>query len=101
MVSEEARVHAFAAALRADDRPALGALLAEGHRSLRDDFEVSTPVVDELVARLAATPGVIGARLCGAGFGGCAVALCEPGSLAEGWTLRAVDGAHLLADDAP
>ncbi|MGI8939715.1 MAG: galactokinase [Iamia sp.] len=96
VVTEEARVAAFADALRADDRPTMGALLAASHRSLRDDFEVSTPALDALVERLEVTPGVIGARLTGAGFGGCAVALTEPGALDEGWTLRAVDGAHLL-----
>jgi galactokinase len=47
------------------------------HASLRDDFEVSTPGLDALVAHLEAAPGVIGARLTGAGFGGCAVALVE------------------------
>ncbi len=96
VVSEEARVAAFVDALRTDDRPTLGELLAESHRSLRHDFEVSTPALDALVERLQATPGVIGARLTGAGFGGCAVALTEPGALDEGWTLRAVDGARLL-----
>ncbi len=96
VVTEEARVASLAAALRADDRAALGALLAESHRSLRDDFEVSTPTLDALVDRLQATPGVIGARLTGAGFGGCAVALCEPGALDEGWVLRAVDGGGRL-----
>lgn len=101
VVTEEGRVAAFAGALRADDRPALGSLLAESHRSLRDDFEVSIPVLDTLVERLTATPGVIGARLTGAGFGGCAVALAEPGALDEGWTLRAVEGAHRLDGAVP
>ncbi|WCO66046.1 galactokinase [Iamia majanohamensis] len=101
VVTEEARVHAFVAALRADDRPTLGALLAEGHRSLRDDFEVSTPTIDALVERLATTPGVVGARLTGAGFGGCVLALCERGALDEGWVLRAVDGARRLDADRP
>jgi len=41
---------------------------------------VSTPTVDALVARLVATPGVFGARLTGGGFGGCVVALAEPGT---------------------
>jgi galactokinase len=93
VITENARVLAFVDALRAGDRRALGELLAAGHASLRDDFEVSTPVLDELVARLQATPGVIGARLTGAGFGGCAVVLCEPGTEVGGWLLHAVDGA--------
>jgi galactokinase len=70
--------------------------MVASHRSLRDDFEVSTPTLDALVDQLAATPGVYGARLTGAGFGGCAVALCEPGSLTEGWVVRPVAGAHLV-----
>lgn len=100
VVTEQARVGDAVAALRGDDRAALGALLAESHRSLRDDFGVSTPALDALVERLQATPGVIGARLTGAGFGGCAVALCEPRALDEGWVLRAVDGATVV-DGAP
>ncbi len=55
----------------------MGRLMTESHHSLRDDFEVSTPELDALVERLLATPGVYGARLTGAGFGGCAVALTE------------------------
>lgn len=97
VITENARVHAFVAALRSDDRRTLGDLLAEGHASLRHDLEVSTPALDALVQRLTATPGVLGARLTGAGFGGCAVALCEPGALAAGpgvWRLRAASGAR-------
>ncbi len=51
-----------------------------GHESLRDDFETSTPAMDAAVERLMHTPGVFGARMTGGGFGGCVVALCEPGS---------------------
>jgi len=40
---------------------------------------------------------VIGVRLTGAGFGGCVVALTEPGALDEGWLVHASDGAHLVA----
>ena len=65
------------------------------HASLRDDFEVSTPELDELVARLGAVPGVFGARLTGAGFGGCVVALARPGVVQEGWVVRPVAGASV------
>jgi galactokinase len=70
---------------------------------LRDDFEVSTPVMDELVSRLVATPGVIGARLTGGGFGGCVVALTEratvlPDELAA-WHLSAAGGARISGWD--
>jgi galactokinase len=67
-----------AAALRGGDLERLGALLAESHASLRDDFDVSTPELDALVEALDAA-GAIGARLTGAGFGGCVVALVERG----------------------
>jgi galactokinase len=77
--SELERVHAFVAALEAGDRPALGALLNASHRSLRDDFEVSTPAVDALVERARQAPGCLGARIMGAGFGGSILALLEPG----------------------
>jgi galactokinase len=94
VVTENRRVAGFADALRAGELTVAGTLMVESHASLRDDFEVSTPALDALVERLAATAGVHGARLTGAGFGGCAVALCEPGALREGWTVRPVAGAH-------
>jgi galactokinase len=58
-----------------------GRLMNESHRSLRDDYEVSTPELDLLVGLLQAQPGVYGARLTGAGFGGACVALCEASQL--------------------
>ena len=51
--------------------------MEESHRSLRDDFESSTPELDALVERAKAA-GHTGARLTGAGFGGCAIALIPP-----------------------
>jgi galactokinase len=95
VVTENARVRDFAAALRAGDAASAGALMVASHRSLRDDFGVSTPALDACVERLCATPGVFGARLTGAGFGGCVVALCEPGALHEGRRVRPSAGAHL------
>lgn len=99
VVTENARTLAAAGALRAGDAVAAGRLMVESHHSLRDDFEVSTPGLDVLVDRLLSTPGVLGARLTGAGFGGCAVALCEPGTRIEvghdRWRLRAVAGASV------
>jgi galactokinase len=95
VVTENQRVIAFAGALETGDLPAAGALMQASHTSLRDDFAVSTPALDALVTRLQRTPGVHGARLTGAGFGGCAVALTEPGVLREGWTVRASAGARL------
>jgi galactokinase len=95
VITENERVRTVAAALPAGDLGAVGAALVASHASLRDDFEVSTPVLDALVDRLNATSGVIGARLTGAGFGGCVVALTEPGVLDEGWLVHASDGARL------
>jgi galactokinase len=97
--SESARVHEFAAALRDEDLVRAGALMDASHRSLRDDFEVSTPVLDELVEHLRAIPGVHGARLTGAGFGGCAVALAEPGVRLHGWQVVPSAGARLEPSD--
>ena len=72
--SENARVEAAAAALEGGDAGALGAILAAGHASLRDDYEVSTPELDLLVA-LALDAGAWAARMTGGGFGGAVVAL--------------------------
>ena len=96
VVTENQRVRDMVAALRAGDEPAVGVLLAEGHASLAHDFEVSTPRLDELVAHLSGRRGVLGARLTGAGFGGCAVVVCRPGSLEMGWRLTASAGARRL-----
>jgi galactokinase len=74
VVGEIARVEQFADALRHGDVESLGRLMLEGHASLRDDMEVSTPELDALVECLL-DAGAFGARLTGGGFGGCAVAL--------------------------
>jgi galactokinase len=63
--------------------PAFGQLMRASHISLRDDYEVSTRELDELVLALEKQAGVFGARLTGAGFGGACVALCERGSARE------------------
>jgi len=81
VVSENARVLQFAAALERKDLPTAGRLMNDSHASLALDFEVSIPELDELAERLRSIDGVLGARLTGAGFGGCVVALAEPGAL--------------------
>jgi galactokinase len=73
-VTEMMRVQEFAAALRAEDIDALGPLMLASHASSRDDMGVSTPELDTLVECLC-DAGALGARLTGAGFGGCVVAL--------------------------
>jgi galactokinase len=83
VVTENQRVEATCAALAAGDLDAVGALLREGMRSLREDFEVSTPELDSLCELADGRPGVWGSRLTGAGFGGCTVHLVEPGAAEE------------------
>ncbi len=97
VVTENQRVREAAAALVAGDHVRLGRLFVESHSSLRNDFESSTPVVDALIERLAATEGVHGARMTGGGWGGCVVAVTRPGVLDEGWVVRPGPGAHVVA----
>ena len=101
VVTENARVLDFAAALRSGDLVAAGRLMAASHASLAADFEVSTPALDALVAELEAAPGVYGARLTGAGFGGCVVALADPASPVRGWRLHPSPGATLVPGGHP
>jgi galactokinase len=103
VVTENGRVLAFSDCLRAGDLAGAGRLMAASHASLAADFDVSTPALDALVAELSAVPGVYGARLTGAGFGGCVVALADPQSPVRGWRLHASGGAtrvELAASDS-
>jgi len=70
-------------AIRGVGAKRFGELMDASHASLRDDYEVSIPELDALVAALRAAPGVYGARLTGAGFGGACVALCRAGAARE------------------
>jgi galactokinase len=79
VVSENLRTLAAADALRRGDVVTMGRLMDESHASLRDDFEVSSPALDLIVAIARRQPGCLGARMTGAGFGGCAVALVQAG----------------------
>jgi galactokinase len=74
VVTENARVLRV---LDGIDAAAFGALMNASHASLRDDYAVSVPPLDKLVAALQGDPEVHGARLTGAGFGGACVALCH------------------------
>jgi galactokinase len=98
--SEQRRVFDAVDALRAGDAAALGALLNESHASLRDDFEVSSEALDRAVGEAVAVPGVHGARLVGAGFAGCVLAVAEKGAedglldrFKAAYVVHAVDGA--------
>ena len=113
VVTENQRVLQFAEALRSGDTAALGALMLASHASLRDDYAVSTPELD-LAVDLLVEHGAAGARLTGAGFGGCIVALVpraqvrvvasktvaryrdETGLDADAFEVQAVDGAGRL-----
>ena len=77
VVTENERTRAAAAAMSRGDAAALGALMNESHISLKFDFEVSSPALDAMVEIARARPGCHGARMTGAGFGGCAVALVD------------------------
>lgn len=78
VITEQARVLTFAEALAQDDRAAMGQLLRASHESLRDDFAVTGFALDAMVEVAWDAPGVIGARMTGAGFGGCTVNLVDP-----------------------
>lgn len=77
VVTENGRTLAAAEAMRHGDAAALGRFMNESHHSLRDDFEVSSPALDTMVEIARAQRGCQGARMTGAGFGGCAVALVD------------------------
>jgi galactokinase len=94
VIGENQRVRDFAEMFRSGDLHAAGSLMMASHNSLRNLYVASTPVMDAAVETLSKQPGVYGARMTGGGFGGCVVALTEPGALADGWVVRAVDGAH-------
>ena len=75
VVEECARVEEAIVLLEAGDADGFGKLMFEGHASLRDLYEVSCPELDVLVESASKLPGCLGARLTGAGFGGCTVNL--------------------------
>jgi galactokinase len=113
VVKEIARVESAYSALLRQDKRAFGALMYAGHASLRDLYEVSLPELDTLVALTRELPGCLGARLTGAGFGGCTVNLVEKekapdfiqglkekyeeasGNQAQAYCCEAVDGVSL------
>lgn len=82
IVTEIQRVLDTAAALEADDWPAVGGLLSAAHASIRDDFEASCVELDIAVDMLIDS-GALGARMTGGGFGGVAIGLIEQGKVEE------------------
>jgi len=82
VVGENARVLEVAALLRRGRPDLIGGALRASHASLRDDYQVSAPELDTTV-EAAAAAGALGARMTGAGFGGCALALVPAGAVAD------------------
>lgn len=83
VLSEMERVEEAARAIRVGAKEYFGRLMKESHESLRYNFEVSTPELDALCFIAENVEGVYGARLTGAGFGGCVIALLEKGAESE------------------
>lgn len=75
VISEHNRVREAVTALSVNDLETFGKLMVEAHQSMSQDFEASTDIIDKLVEISLDTPGVIGARMTGGGFGGCTVNL--------------------------
>lgn len=79
VIGENERVMETVEALAAGDLAEVGRLMNASHESLRYDYEVSSEALDAMVEAMRTVPGCLGARLTGAGFGGCAVALVSRG----------------------
>ena len=100
VVSEIARAGAAVEAIRTGDLPALGQLFAASHASMRDDFEITVPPVDALVAVLTAAIGEAGgARMTGGGFGGAVVAVLPASAVPR--VCAAVRANYHAPDGAP
>jgi len=95
VIEENARPCAMAAALHQGDLPAAGRLMNESHMSLRDLYQVSSPELDRLTDRARTLPGCFGARMTGAGFGGCAIALVNQAATLD-FTRSLASAAHAV-----
>jgi galactokinase len=83
VVTENDRVRKAATTLETGDIAEFGRLMADSHRSLRDDYEVSTPELDLMVELALGEKGVYGARMTGGGFGGCTINLVDAAHVDE------------------
>ncbi len=99
VVGDNQRVRMMADAFTTNDIDRAAGILTDGHRSYADNFEASTPVVEDMVNHLVSQPGILAARLTGGGFGGSIVAFAEPGAdpQVDTWWTRAApsQGAHI------
>lgn len=77
VVTENARVEQMMEAMSAGDAGRMGAILTEGHRSLKEDYEVTGKELDAIVSCANDHPACVGSRMTGAGFAGCAIALVK------------------------
>jgi N-acetylgalactosamine kinase len=103
VVSEAERVHLAARALSDGDAAAVGKLMNESHTSCRDDYEISCPELEVLVS-IGRELGALGARLTGAGFGGCTVHAVPTGDInrfVEGMTAAYYHGYVKQERDKP
>ncbi len=82
VVAENGRTQAAFACLQAGDAVAFGQLMDQSHADLRDQFEVTGPELDTMVAIARSLPGCLGSRMTGAGFGGCTVSLVRDAAVA-------------------
>ncbi|MCM3512024.1 MAG: galactokinase [Carnobacterium sp.] len=82
-VTENQRTLKASVALKAGNLEEFGQLMNESHISLRDDYEVTGPELDIMVQAAWDQPGILGARMTGAGFGGCAIAIVENNKIDE------------------
>jgi galactokinase len=95
VITENERTLQAAQAIRASDWPTVGRLMYASHASLRDDYEVSCPELDtvvEIAQSIGEQGGMIGCRMTGGGFGGCAVSLVKTDAVAR--ITRAIDGPY-------
>ncbi len=96
VVTENERVVRAEVAMRCGSGDGFGMLMNGSHASLADDYEVSIPELNELVG-IARDAGSVGARLTGAGMGGCIVALCARENVDD--VLRSIEGSFYAARD--
>uniref|UniRef100_A0A8C3IZX6 GHMP kinase C-terminal domain-containing protein n=1 Tax=Calidris pygmaea TaxID=425635 RepID=A0A8C3IZX6_9CHAR len=98
VIGEIARTVQAAKALQGKDYKTFGRLMVESHNSLRDDYEVSCPELDQLVAAALEVDGVYGSRMTGGGFGGCTVTLLEARAAERAQHHIQVRGRNVLGD---